>query len=192
MKVAVVCLLIIGVALSQNYESCFDRLRNIAKGQVDRPAKITPSNALEYILRSENTINLIKTLGGPCTDLGNLFEKQKSEGIQKARSQFPKILQRLKEASTKIGPSINNEANAERRTDIVRRFVADLNEDIVRVARVFLTEVYFTFYNQTSSKECSSRVAKVRDERSSNNALALVEASVANFKFCIAQSRSQK
>eukprot|EP01017_Pseudomicrothorax_dubius_P019178 TRINITY_DN2109_c0_g5_i1.p1 TRINITY_DN2109_c0_g5~~TRINITY_DN2109_c0_g5_i1.p1 ORF type:complete len:199 (-),score=51.25 TRINITY_DN2109_c0_g5_i1:108-704(-) len=189
MKVAVVCLLIIGVALSQNYESCFDHLRKIAKGQVARSAKITPSNALEYILRGEDTIKLIQNIGEPCTDVGKFFTEFSGEGIKYATATFPKVFERIKEASSKIGPSINNETNAVKRATIVRKFVSALNQDILQVGYIFNKEVYHSFYKQTASQECSSRVARTYAKRNSGDALVIVEETTANFKFCIALPR---
>eukprot|EP01017_Pseudomicrothorax_dubius_P034554 TRINITY_DN4756_c0_g1_i1.p1 TRINITY_DN4756_c0_g1~~TRINITY_DN4756_c0_g1_i1.p1 ORF type:complete len:218 (+),score=67.39 TRINITY_DN4756_c0_g1_i1:45-698(+) len=184
MKVAVVCLLFISLAVCQEFEQCFNHFRKIAKGFVNIPIKVTPSNSLEYIARIENSISLIQNLWNVCADFQRWVKNRKDSLADFTIERLNKRREKVNSIVPKLTADVNRESDPERRAEIVYKAVWATNGEIVQISHTLDSLVWEAFFLQTTSQECSWRVAELYDQNYKSEPVRIIDESIANFKYC--------
>eukprot|EP01017_Pseudomicrothorax_dubius_P022032 TRINITY_DN2371_c0_g1_i3.p1 TRINITY_DN2371_c0_g1~~TRINITY_DN2371_c0_g1_i3.p1 ORF type:complete len:199 (-),score=36.63 TRINITY_DN2371_c0_g1_i3:102-698(-) len=184
MRVTFFCLLIIGIALCQNNEPCFNLLTRLANARLTLSVNATSKKALDYILRNENAIDLLQTVSSVCSDIGSFFKSLNDQRISDSFRRVHQRIDKLNSFKSTLASDISNQANAQKRAEIVSRINKEVSESINSLIQAFNSAVYFAFFEQTSSTDCSEAVRRTFAKRYTSNSIAITQDSIKNFKRC--------
>eukprot|EP01017_Pseudomicrothorax_dubius_P048488 TRINITY_DN882_c0_g1_i7.p2 TRINITY_DN882_c0_g1~~TRINITY_DN882_c0_g1_i7.p2 ORF type:complete len:212 (+),score=57.46 TRINITY_DN882_c0_g1_i7:67-702(+) len=184
----VILLIIAGVALSQNFDSCFNELRCLVKNPVD--VKKIPAQEIQkyldvYNKRIDEELALKKT----CETFFEFLIQFKDDLIKHdlflAYQRLNHVASYRKDCLEQLAGGLKDEEKA----NVLKYFLESTISDLSTITSGITGAIYYAYWDMTTSKDCTNKIFAAYNKayKPNMNVPAVLDETIASFNACKGQ-----